>query len=77
MLGKLIKSNFKKDFSHMMTFFLIMVLSVVLLHSGIMILIGYGKLFDIKKEELILLVLIVLFLNIKNGMKGIILRIYF
>ncbi|MBQ9200283.1 MAG: ABC transporter permease [Lachnospiraceae bacterium] len=52
MLGKLIKSNFKKDFSHMITFFLIMVLSVVLLHSGIMILMGYGKLFDIKKEEL-------------------------
>ena len=51
MLNKLIKSNFKNDFSHMITFFLIMVLAVFMLHTGLAILIGYADLHNQKKEE--------------------------
>ena len=51
MLSKLIKSNFKNDFSHMITFFLIMVLSVFMLHTGIMILIGYNTVYKEKLEK--------------------------
>lgn len=51
MLGKLIKSNFKNDFSHMVTFFLIMVLAVFMLHTGLAILVGYSNLHENKKEE--------------------------
>ena len=51
MLGKLIKSNFKNDFSHMITFFLIMVLAVFMMHTGLAILVGYSDLHEKKKEE--------------------------
>ena len=51
MLAKLIKSNFKNDFSHMITFFLIMVLSVFLFHSGIMIFVGYSNVHKEKVKE--------------------------
>ncbi|SNU05896.1 FtsX-like permease family protein [Lachnospiraceae bacterium] len=60
MLSKLIKSNFKNDFSHMITFFLIMVLSVFMLHTGIMILIGYNTVYKEKLEKYNLADLIVL-----------------
>ena len=51
MLTKLIKSNFKNDLSHMITFFLIMVLAVFMLHTGIAILLGYSDLHREKKEQ--------------------------
>ena len=51
MLNKLIKSNFKNDFSHMITFFLIMILSVFMLHTGIMILTGYNTVYKEKLEK--------------------------
>lgn len=51
MLTKLIKSNFKNDFSHMITFFLIMVIAVFMLYTGLAILIGYSDLHKQKKEE--------------------------
>ncbi len=51
MLSKLIKSNFKNDFSHMITFFLIMVLAVFMMHTGLAILVGYSDLHEKKKEE--------------------------
>ena len=51
MISKLIKSNFKNDFSHMITFFLIMVLAVFMLHTGLAILLGYSTLHKDKKEE--------------------------
>ena len=51
MLGKLLKSNFKNDFSHMITFFLIMVLAVFMMHTGFAILVGYSDLHEKKKEE--------------------------
>ena len=44
MLSKLLKSNFKNDLSHMITFFLIIVLSVVMLHTGLAVLLGYNGL---------------------------------
>ncbi|MGN0394709.1 MAG: FtsX-like permease family protein [Coprococcus sp.] len=52
MLTKLIKSNFKNDFSHMVSFFLIITISVVMLHTGLMVLTGYNSLFDRKRIEL-------------------------
>ena len=51
MLTKLIKSNFKNDLSHMITFFLIMVLAVFMLHTGFAILLGYSTLHNDKKEQ--------------------------
>ena len=51
MLTKLIKSNFKNDFSHMITFFLIMVLAVFMFHTGIAILLGYATLHRDKQKE--------------------------
>lgn len=51
MLSKLIKSNFKNDLSHMITFFLIMTLSVFMLHTGIMILLGYSGLHQQKVDD--------------------------
>ena len=51
MLSKLIKSNFKNDFSHMITFFLIMVLSVFLFHTGLMVFIGYSTVHKEKIEQ--------------------------
>lgn len=60
MLSKLIKSNFKNDFSHMITFFLIMVLSVFMFHTGIMIFIGYSTVHREKVEKYNLADMIVL-----------------
>ena len=51
MLNKLIKSNFKNDFSHMITFFLIMVLAAFMLHTGLAIFLGYSHLHKDKLEE--------------------------
>ena len=51
MLSKLIKSNFKNDLSHMVTFFLIMVLAVFMLHTGLAIFNGYSTLHAEKREE--------------------------
>ena len=51
MLAKLLKSNFKNDFSHMITFFLIMVLAVFMLHTGLAILLGYSTLHKEKQEQ--------------------------
>ncbi|MCR5214430.1 MAG: FtsX-like permease family protein [Eubacterium sp.] len=51
MLLKLIKSNFKNDFSHMISFFLIMVLSSAMLFAGLSILLGYNGLHE-KKVDL-------------------------
>ena len=51
MLNKLIKSNFKKDLSHMVTFFLIMTLAVFMLHTGLAVLLGYSTLHQDKKKQ--------------------------
>ncbi len=51
MLTKLIKSNFKNDLSHMITFFLIMVLATVMLHTGLAIFHGYNGLHESKKDK--------------------------
>ena len=51
MLGKLIKSNFRKDLSHMITFFLILIISSFMLHTGFMILTGYKGLFEKSRKE--------------------------
>ena len=51
MLSKLIKSNFKNDFSHMITFFLIMVLAVFMMHTGLAVLVGYSSLHKDKQKE--------------------------
>ncbi|SEF64398.1 FtsX-like permease family protein [Eubacterium ruminantium] len=42
MISKLIKMNFKNDLSHMLTYFLIVLLSALMLHTGIITLIGYS-----------------------------------
>jgi len=52
MLGKLIKANFRKDMSHMISFLLIVILSSFLLHLGIMLVIGYNSQFERKAREL-------------------------
>ena len=51
MLGKLIKSNFKNDLSHMITYFLIMVLAIFMLHTGLAIFLGYRTLHKDKQEK--------------------------
>ncbi len=51
MLRKLIKSNFKNDFSHLITYFLIMVLAVLMLHTGLAVFRGYETLHEDKKEK--------------------------
>ncbi len=51
MLTKLIKSNLRNDFSHMLTFFLILIISTFMLHSGSMLVMGYSRLFQEKKVE--------------------------
>lgn len=51
MLGKLIKANFRKDMSHMITFFLILIISSFMLHTGSMIIKGYDELFERSRKE--------------------------
>ena len=52
MLGKLIKANFRKDMSHMISFLLIVILSSFLLQLGIFLVLGYNSQFQRKVEEL-------------------------
>ena len=52
MLGKLIKANFRKDMSHMISFLLIVILSSFLMHLGLMLILGYNSQFARKVEEL-------------------------
>lgn len=52
MLGKLIKANFRKDMSHMISFLLIVILSSFLLQLGIYLVLGYNSQFQRKVEEL-------------------------
>ncbi|MBQ4270432.1 MAG: ABC transporter permease [Clostridiales bacterium] len=52
MLGKLIKSNFRKDMSHMISFMLIVILSSSLLQLGLMLVRGYNSQFEEKVREL-------------------------
>ncbi len=52
MLGKLIKANFRKDMSHMISFLLIVILSSFLLQLGIFLVLGYNAQFQRKVEEL-------------------------
>ncbi|MBR6484219.1 MAG: ABC transporter permease [Clostridiales bacterium] len=52
MLGKLIKANFRKDMSHMISFLLIVILSSFLMQLGLMLVIGYNSQFERKVEEL-------------------------
>ena len=43
MLGKLIKANFRKDFSQMISFLLIVILSSTMLGCGLTLLLGYNN----------------------------------
>lgn len=52
MLGKLIKANFRKDMSHMISFLLIVILSSFLLQLGLLLVLGYNTQFEKKCEEL-------------------------
>ena len=52
MLGKLIKANFRKDMSHMISFLLIVILSSFLMHLGLMLILGYNSQFERKVEQL-------------------------
>ena len=52
MLGKLIKANFRKDMSHMVSFLLIVILSSFLMQFGLMLVLGYNSQFERKCEEL-------------------------
>ena len=52
MLGKLIKANFRKDMSHMISFLLIVILSSFLMQLGLMLVLGYNSQFGRKCEEL-------------------------
>ncbi len=52
MLGKLIKANFRKDMSHMVSFLLIVILSSFLMQLGLMLVLGYNAQFATKCEEL-------------------------
>ncbi|MCR5804328.1 MAG: ABC transporter permease [Clostridia bacterium] len=52
MLTKLIKSNFRNDLSHMISFVLIVVLSSFMLQFGLCIVMGYNNHYDTKAEEL-------------------------
>ncbi len=52
MLGKLIKANFRKDMSHMISFLLIVILSSFLMHLGLMLILGYNSQFEKKVEQL-------------------------
>ena len=52
MLTKLIKSNFRNDLSHMISFVLIVILSSFMLQFGLCIVMGYNDHFDSKAKEL-------------------------
>ena len=52
MLGKLIKANFRKDMSHMISFLLIVILSSSLMQFGLLLVLGYNSQFERKCEEL-------------------------
>jgi len=52
MLALLIKSNLRHERSHMLSFFLIMLLSAVMLFTGLMVMTGYRQLFEKKRIEL-------------------------
>lgn len=52
MLTKLVKSNFRNDLSHMISFVLIVILSSYMLQLGICIVMGYDSHFDNKAKEL-------------------------
>ena len=52
MLGKLLKANFRKDMSHMISFLLIVILSSSLMQLGLMLILGYNSQFEKKVEEL-------------------------
>lgn len=52
MLGKLIKANFRKDMSHMISFLLIVILSSFLMQLGLFLVLGYNSQFARKVEEL-------------------------
>ncbi|MCR4558177.1 MAG: ABC transporter permease [Saccharofermentans sp.] len=52
MLGKLLKANFRKDMSHMISFLLIVILSSTLMQLGLMLIIGYNSQFERKVKEL-------------------------
>jgi len=52
MLGKLIKANFRKDMSHMISFLLIVILSSFLMQLGMFLVLGYNSQFEQKVEEL-------------------------
>ena len=48
MLGKLIKANFRKDFSQMISFLLIVILSSTMLGCGLTLLLGYNDDYETK-----------------------------
>ena len=52
MLGKLIKANFRKDMSHMISFLLIVILSSFLMQLGMFLVLGYNSQFARKVDEL-------------------------
>ena len=52
MLGKLLKANFRKDMSHMISFLLIVILSSTLMQLGLMLILGYNSQFERKVKEL-------------------------
>ena len=52
MLGKLLKANFRKDMSHMVSFLLIVILSSFMMQIGLMLVSGYNSQFERKVEEL-------------------------
>ena len=52
MLGKLLKANFRKDMSHMISFLLIVILSSSLMQLGLMLILGYNSQFERKVKEL-------------------------
>ena len=52
MIRNLIKSNFRNDFSYMITFFLIMLLSTMMLYLGLAVLTGYEDMITQKKSDM-------------------------
>ena len=52
MIIRLVKSNIRNDFGQIISYFLILILSVWMLHTGLMILFGYGRLYAEKQVEL-------------------------
>lgn len=52
MIIKLVKSNIRNDFGQIISYFLILILSVWMLHTGLLILFGYSRLYAEKQVEL-------------------------